>query len=166
MQEGKKSPTMIILQIPNSAVVAGKFCHRANRQILLLLLKGLRWSTAKCGKWKEKNQNYFQEGFYRCFMWKRPIIYIHLLVIQWYFIGLVFRFCIKLIIINALLMIQNCSIFRVENKVFSSSLNNISARFHVSLLLIVLRTILITVMKFVFQRKFIGLTWSFIVSIG
>lgn len=37
----KKSPGLIILQIPESAIVAGKLCHRANTQMLLSLLKGL-----------------------------------------------------------------------------------------------------------------------------
>lgn len=62
-----------------SVVVVGKFCHRANTPILLFLLKGWKWLSGECWKEKKKNQNYFHEGSYRPFMWKRSIIYILLL---------------------------------------------------------------------------------------
>lgn len=58
--------------------------------------------------------------------------------------------------INALLMVQNCSIFNIEKNVFSPFLNDILVRFQVSLL--VPRTVLIMVIKLVFECRFIALT--------
>ena len=74
MQWGK-SPTDC-LQIPNSVVVAGKFCHRANNQILLLLLKRLKWLQENVVNEKKEISELFSESFL-CFTWKWSIICIN-----------------------------------------------------------------------------------------
>ena len=48
------------------------------------------------------------------------------LEIQWHFNSLVFHFCIKLIVFNALFLTQNCSVFRVDILFFSQDFRRVS----------------------------------------
>lgn len=63
----------------------------------------------------KKNQNYFQDDFFKCSMWIQSMIYIyHMIVFQ--------QFCLSVLYqaghINALLMVQNCSIFNIKKCFF------------------------------------------------